>query len=148
MHEREMVNRLNFLARGFQHSQILFAALRANVFALLTEPRTAAEVAEARDWSPRGARMLLDGLVAIDLVENLGGGRYRNLDVAGTCLIPGCELDQTHILKHLSHSYANFARLDESLKTGGPVRSERDNRSEEELEAFILGADRLAQKTA
>jgi SAM-dependent methyltransferase len=148
MQPREMVNQLNQLARGFQHSQILFTALRSEIFSLLPEPATPADVAKARDWTERGARMLLDGLVAIGLVENRGDGAYRNTETARRCLVPGAPNDQTHILQHLAHSYGNFGRLDESVRSGGPVRSEREGRSEKELEAFILGMADLTKTTA
>ncbi len=148
MEPREMVNQLNQMARGFQHSQILFTALRNDVFSLLRAAALPAEVAAARDWPERGARMLLDGLVAIGLVENLGNGAYRNTETAELCLVPGAPNDQRHILEHLSHSYESFARLDESLRSGGPVRSEREGRTEEELKAFILGMADLTKTTA
>ncbi|MFP4502108.1 MAG: methyltransferase [Candidatus Hydrogenedentota bacterium] len=148
MEPREMVNQLNQVARGFQHSQILFTALRNDVFSLLRTAAVPAEIAAARDWPERGARMLLDGLVAIGLVENMGTGAYRNTETAELCLVPGAPHDQRHILEHLSHSYDSFARLDESVRTGGPVKSESEGRTEEELTAFIHGMADLTKTTA
>ncbi len=93
----EHLARINDLATGFTRSQILFAAVNGDVFSLLEEERTAGDVAAAHDWSPRGARMLLDGLVALDLVNKAVGG-YRNAPVASACLVPGCQAYQGNII--------------------------------------------------
>ena len=70
---RRFSERLEELMSGYQHAQILIRALQADVFHLLEEPRQAGAVAEKTGWHPRGARMLLDGLVALELVETKDG---------------------------------------------------------------------------
>jgi SAM-dependent methyltransferase len=147
MQPRELVNKLNVLSRGFQHSQILFCAVRHDVFSRLTTPATPEEVAAAHGWAPRGARMLLDGLVAIGLVQNKGGGRYVNTPDATLCLVPGSEYDQTHIILHHAYAYENYGRIDEAVSTGGPVKAESAGRTPEQLRAFILGMADLTKTT-
>lgn len=144
---RELVNRLNLLCRGYQHAQILFTALKAGVFQHLDTPRTAAEVAAAIGWDPRGVRMLLDGLVALELVAS-EHGRYRNLPIATQCLVPGAPADQTHILEHSANAYETWGKLARAVRTGEAVLRERPDRSPEELRAFILGMADLARQAA
>ena len=147
MNPRELVNKLNILSRGFQHSQILFCAIRQDVFSLLEHPATPDSVAVTRSLSPRGARMLLDGLVAVGLVQNLGDGRYQNTPEATLCLVPGAPHDQTHIILHHANAYENYGRIDEAVRTGGPVKAESGGRTPEELRAFILGMADLTRTT-
>lgn len=147
MGTREYVNKLNIIARGYQHAQILFTGLRAGIFAQLEEPRTPEEVAARLAWDARGTRMLLDGLVAIGLIEN-AEGHYRNTPIASQCLIPGAPADQTHILTHSLNSYETWGNLAQAVRTGKSVYEERPDRLPEELRAFILGMADLTRHAA
>lgn len=147
MNPRDLINRLNLLCRGYQHAQILFTALKAGVFQHLERPRTAAEVAECVGWDPRGIRMLLDGLVAIELVAS-ERGRYRNLPIAARCLVPGAPADQTHILEHSANAYETWGQLARAVRTGKAIMRERTDRTPEQLRAFILGMADLARHGA
>ncbi len=141
----ESIRRLDAMACGFQRAKILFTALEADVFERLKEDRTADEVASEVGWHPRGARMLLDGLVALELVEKVGG-RYRNGEIARDCLVEGAPRDQRNILRHKGYSWANWARLDELVETGGPAG--REERDEKETRAFICGMNDIARESA
>lgn len=146
MDTRDFVNRINLIARGYQHAQILFAAVRADVFRFLESPRNATELADALGWNARSAQMLLDGLLALELVT-LEDARYRNVAMASMCLVPGAPADQTHIMRHIAGSYEPWGLLEESLKTGAPALCERD-RDPEALRAFILGMADLTRHAA
>jgi SAM-dependent methyltransferase len=145
--EKTFAQTLEGLASGFQKSQILFTALRHGVFALLEHPQSAEDIAQAKGWSPRGARMLLDGLVAIHLVEK-DEGRYKNAMIASRCLVPGAPEDQTNILTHKANSYENYGRLYESIASGQPVREPGSKRSSEDQRSFILGMADTARESA
>ncbi|HNR32020.1 MAG TPA: methyltransferase [Candidatus Hydrogenedentes bacterium] len=147
MNPRDFVNRLNMLSRGYQQSQILFTALRGGVFRHLETPHTAAEIAAAVGWDARGARMLLDGLVALELAVS-EQGRYRNAPIASQCLVPGAPADQTHILEHAAHAYETWGRFLDAVRTGEAVSRERPDRPPEELRAFILGMADLTRHAA
>ncbi len=145
MQQPELVRQVDAISAGFQRSQILFTALRANVFSHLEEARTAEEVASALDWSPRGTRMLLDGLVALELLRK-DNGRYQNGDAASQCLVPGAPLDQTHILTHKANGWNSWAQLGEVVRTGEGLP--RKPRSEDQLRAFICGMNDIAKESA
>lgn len=144
---REWSSRIDALARGFTMSQVLFAANDAEVFSLLEKPRTAEEVAAERGLHPRGARMLLDGLVAMDLLAKRDG-RYQNLPVASACLRPGQPGYQGHIIRHLQHVSARWARLAEAVRTGTAPGVEETRPGPEQLRAFILGMSDIARWSA
>ncbi|MFA6242623.1 MAG: methyltransferase [Candidatus Hydrogenedentales bacterium] len=135
---REYGNALNALSNGFIHSQILFTAHRANAFAQLEEPRTAEEVARILGLDPRATRMLLDGLLALKLVEK-SHGRYSNGPAATACLVPGKPHYQGHILEHNANYWDICPKLIDAVRTGEPVRGPGASRTPEELRAFILG---------
>lgn len=141
----EEIVRLDQLAAGYQQSQILFAALRGNVFEHLREPVRAETVAGRVGWSARGTAMLLDGLVALGLVEKQDG-RYVNGREAAACLVEGATYDQRNILRHKGNNWDAWSRLDECVRTGhGP---HWENRGGGELRDFILGMQNIARQSA
>jgi SAM-dependent methyltransferase len=141
----EQIRILDRLSGGFQRAQILYTALEGGIFPQLEEPRDAEEMADLLGWDARGTRMLLDGLAAIGIVEKQNG-RWRNTEIASNCLIPGAPYDQTHILKHKAYGRNAWMRLPEAVRTGDKVGSE--DRSGEELRAFICGMNDIAKESA
>jgi len=139
--------RINEISTGFKGSMILFAANDAGVFALLEEERSADELAAVAGWHPRAARMLLDALVALDLIGK-SEGRYRNTPIASACLVPGGKAYQGHIIKHQQNGWDAWARLEVSLRSGTAVERDAHERSPEELRAFILGMRDTARISA
>jgi ubiquinone/menaquinone biosynthesis C-methylase UbiE len=143
----ELTRALDAITSGYQHSQILFSAVRGGVFALLVPTATAKSVAAALQWDPRGTRMLLDGLVALGLLYK-HGDLYANSETASLCLIPGAPLDQTHIIAHKAGGWNAWARLGEAVASGASPLGSRPDRSPGELRAFILGMDDIGRSSA
>lgn len=144
---QEMSGQLNEITIAYRRSCILFTALNADVFSQLQKACTADEVAAALNWDPRGTRMLLDGLVALKLV-NKQDGRYSNAEIAAECLIPGKPHYQGHIIRHNQGAWDAWARLPEAVASGDAVPRARPERSPEELRAFICGMNDIAQFSA
>ena len=117
---RGLTDRINALSKGFINSQVIFAANEAGVFPLLEEARSAEDVAEAVGWPPRSGRMLLDALVALELVTKTGG-LYRNAPIASMCLVPQGPAYQGHILRHHKYMSSAWLHLEVVLKTGRPA---------------------------
>lgn len=140
----ENIRRLDGLSGGYQRSLILFAAIRAGVFELLQTPRTAEDVAAAVGWHPRGARMLLDGLLALDLVEKTDGG-YCNAAIASACLVGGSQQDQRHIILHRANGLDKWLGLEEALRAGHGRPRERKPQA---LREFICGMSNIARDSA
>lgn len=147
LNPNDPIQQLNEIASGFQRSQVFFTALRAGVFDLLESEPDAMAVAERTGWTPRATRMLLDGLVALDLVTKTDG-RYRNGDAAKTCLVEGSPNDQRHIMRHRAHSWEGWTDLEGALKRGGATPDTQPGRDPEELRAFILGMADVGRSSA
>lgn len=142
-----LTGRINEIANGFEYSQILFVANEANVFAHTASPATAQTVADALGWDRRGVRMLLDGLVAMDLLVK-NGDTYTNTEVASTCLAPGGPAYQGDILRHKQHGYFDWGKLAECVRTGTGVPREGREQPPEELRDFILGMSNIGVMSA
>ena len=143
----EPVEALSRLTRGFMGAQVVFEAHAAGVFPLLEQARTAQEVAEAVGWPRRSARMLLDGLVALELVEK-DGDAYRNGPVAAACLVPDRPAYQGHIVNHHRNLMPRWARMGEALRSGGVAEPGGPDRGPKELRDFILGMSDVAKFSA
>ncbi|MFO7775348.1 MAG: methyltransferase [Candidatus Hydrogenedentota bacterium] len=137
---KQFAQRLDELASGYTRAQILFTANSAGLFDYLEAPASAEAVAQKLGWSPRGTRMLLDGLLGLGLVEKRDGA-YWNAPIASHSLVSSSAGYQGHILQHKAHGWDAWSRLDEAVAQGAPPPEGRTERNEEELRAFILGMD-------
>ncbi len=109
------------LATGIWAAGILGAAVGHAVFALLDSGEdTAGKLAKRAGISERGAQILLDGLVGLDLVE-LHGGAYRNTAEASAFLIEGRPAYIGGFAKVLLAEAGNWSALPEVVRTGAPV---------------------------
>ena len=135
--------RISEIANAFRQSQVLFSAHELGVFTLLEEPRTASDVAGLAQCSVRGMAMLLDGLVALELVQK-DHGRYRNAPVASACLVPGKVGYQGPIVNHTRRSWDTWARLGEAVRNGTGVKQGQHRADSAELRDFILGMGNIA----
>ncbi|HQN01819.1 MAG TPA: methyltransferase, partial [Candidatus Hydrogenedentes bacterium] len=143
---REWTGYINTIINGYKKSRILFTALNADVFEFLEAEISAADLAAAAGWSERGAGMLLDGLLAMNLAEK-HEGRYRNTPMARECLSIRGSAYQGNILRHNMSAWNAWENLEERVRTGTCApRAER--RTGEALRNFILGMSNIAQLSA
>lgn len=142
---RQWTGYVNNIANAYKKSQILFTALKADLFELLVSECSATDIAAKVGGSERGISMLLDGLVAIDLVQKKNG-RYKNLPIAQTCLTKGGSAYQGNILHHNLSSWDAWAALDERVRTG--TCAPRSERTGDALRNFILGMSNIATLSA
>ncbi len=143
----ELMGQVNTIANAYKRSQVLFTALDGNVFALLEQPATAELVADKTGWNPRGTAMLLDGLVALNLVTKENGA-YRNGEAASACLVPGAPAWQGDILRHTQASWPAWAELSKCVATGDCSSVREYELSGVALRNFILGMDNVASFSA
>jgi hypothetical protein len=142
----EPIQRLDQLSSGFQKSKILFTALQADLFESLRKPTSANEVATKKKWSTRGTVMLLDGLLALDLLKK-EDGKYVNSELAASCLVEGAPLDQRHILQHKANGWEPWSQLEDAVRTGTCVCEEGERR-DDDLRSFICGMQDIARQSA
>ena len=132
----------------FANSQILDAALEYDFFTLIHKGfRTADEVARAATTHPRATRIVLDGLIALALIEKKDG-RYSLLPVSEAFLVKGKPSymgDFRHVALALWDGMAN---LKQSLKTGQPL-SRMDTGGELQVwEKLVIGIIPIAEPVA
>ncbi|MFP4500903.1 MAG: methyltransferase [Candidatus Hydrogenedentota bacterium] len=142
----EFTGKISEIANAFKQSQILFWAVESDVFSLLEKPQEADNVAHIQHWDPHGARLFLDGLVGIGLVEKQNN-RYVNTPAASACLVPGKAAYQGAIIRHTENSWEPWARIGEAVRTGEGVVQGRQ-RAPRELRDFILGMGNIAMLSA
>lgn len=125
--------RIMQLATGCWATAILGAAANLAVFThLAAGVATAEKLAAQAGISERGAQTLLDGLVALELVE-LREGSYRNSAEAATFLVegqPGCV---TGFAKFMLADMGSWAELTEAARTGAPVKDTTADTAENPL---------------
>lgn len=143
---REWTGKVSNIANGYKMSLILYTAFDAGLFDLLESPRTAAGIAGELNWSERGTGMLLDGLVALDLIVKIDN-TYKNTEAASTCLAKSGEAYQGHILRHNHNSWNDWMLLEDRVRTG-TCEPKGENRTGAPLRDFILGMQDIATISA
>ncbi|MGD9872679.1 MAG: methyltransferase [Kiritimatiellia bacterium] len=115
-------NRIVEMASAFYESCVLFAASDAGIFAWLgkTGPANAETIAVALKLDVRGARLLLDACVALELLRK-DGDLYSNTPESGAFLVPGRPGDLSGAIRYNRDVYPAWGRLKELAATGKPV---------------------------
>lgn len=142
------------LARGFQASQMLLAAMNLGVFDHLEEPRSAVELAASIKANDRAVGIFLDGLTALGLVVK-GVDYYHNSEAASRYLVRGKEEYRGAILRHMGHTMRGWGNLEQTILVGHPPDREperwldaHEERSEQEVADFIWGMHAIARDLA
>jgi SAM-dependent methyltransferase len=127
----------------------LHAGVELEIFTILDgTPRSAVEVAQQCSSDPRGTAMLLDSLTALDLLEKLDNA-YVSTQFAATNLSKMSPGYLGHIIMHHHHLVSGWARLHESVQSGGPLRKDDSHGNDENLrESFLMGMFNLASQLA
>lgn len=111
---------------AYKKSALLRTGIELGVFAQLAErPSTADDVAAALDVAPRGARLLLNALAAIDVVVE-SDGVFGLAPWAAETLDPAREgyLGQLSRILTSRWEWEAMGRLPEAVRRGGPVIAE------------------------
>lgn len=126
----------------------LQAAVKLDVCSAIGQESLSAEaVARRLKGNPRGIATLLDALSAMKLLGK-DSGRYRNTAASAALLGKESPRYLGHIIMHHHHLAYSWLRLDEAVRAGRPLRSDRAARTEEEQETFLMGMFDLALPVA
>jgi ubiquinone/menaquinone biosynthesis C-methylase UbiE len=136
------------LLGDFGNSQILNAAIEYDFFTHIAHGHHGyEEIAHEAGTNPRATRIVLDGLIALAMVEKRGG-KYFLTPISETFLVrgkPSYMGDFRHVALALWDGMGN---LIETLKTGKPL-SRMDTGTELEVwEKLVLGIIPIAQPVA
>ncbi len=117
-------DRIMKMASAFYDSCVLFTASDAGVFKVLAERETATveQVSETLALDRRGARLLLDACVALELLEK-DGESYRNTPETGIFLVPGSPGDLSGAIRYNRDVYAAWGKLPDLVRSGKPVEA-------------------------
>jgi SAM-dependent methyltransferase len=108
-----VMNRLDEISNGFQAAKILLAAAELRLFDLLQSPGAPLqEIADQTSGSRRGLRILLDALVALELVSK-DGDLYRNRPEYEAELLEDSPGHYLAMLRHRNRMFRAWARLEE-----------------------------------
>ena len=115
-------NKILDLTNAFFDSCVLFAASDAGIFAKLDQLKQAncQTIADELKLNERGARLLLDGAVAIGLL-NKTDDLYENAPEASAFLVPGKPGDLSKAIRYNRDVYPAWGSLRDFANTGAPV---------------------------
>lgn len=137
------------LSGGYWGICALHAAVKLDVFTYLTEGAvTASEISRLTESDERGMAMLLNALAAMALLQK-SGNSYRAAPFAAEYLSKKSDSYLGHIISHHHHLMDGWNRLDEAVKSGGPVRTRSSHTDDETTrESFLMGMFNLASLAA
>ncbi|HUU85408.1 MAG TPA: methyltransferase [Phycisphaerae bacterium] len=127
-------------ASRYQASCILAAAADLDVFRLLADhPLTAQEAADRLTADLRGTTVLLDALVALELLDK-HDGRYALAADVEPVLTPDGADSVLAMVQHQANCLRRWAQLAEVIRSGKPAERKPSIRGEQADEAAFIGA--------
>lgn len=137
------------LSGGYWSACALHAGVKLDIFSGLDGAGlTAQEVAHLRKSNPRATGMLLDALAAMGLLEKKEG-TYTVTPFAARHLSKSSPGYLGHIIMHHHHLMSGWAKLDEAVTAGGPIRESVSHGDDETVrESFLMGMFNLASQLA
>jgi len=133
------------LSGGYWAASTLHAAVKLDIFTILSKnPATAADISGFNSSDLRGITMLLDALTAIGLLVK-DGVLYDVTPFSKKHLSKHSDGYLGHIIMHHHNLMPGWARLDESVQCGTPVRTNSSRTDDENgRENFLMGMFNLA----
>jgi precorrin-6B methylase 2 len=133
------------LSGGYWSACALHAGVKLDLF---SHAGTASELAQATASDERGLEMLLNALTALGLMEKYGD-RYSATTFAAEYLSRSSPSYLGYIIMHHHHLMDGWSRLDESVRSGVPIRRRVSHDADEsERESFEMGMFNLAMQIA
>jgi len=136
------------LSGHFWKTCALHAGVKLGVFSKVgSEALTAEEVAIRVNGSADGVARLLNALTAMRLLEKRNG-RFTCSPSVKARLSQDSPAYLGHIMMHHHHLMESWARLDQSVSSGRPIRERTSVSREEWRESFLMGMFNLAMALA
>lgn len=137
------------LSGGYWNNCVLHASVKLDVFTHLAQgAANAADISGRTDCDERGMTMLLDALAAIGLLDK-ADNLYSNTPSSETYLSKSSDKYLGHIILHHHNLMSSWVSLDESIKSGGPLRTNSARTVDDSArESFLMGMFNLASLAA
>jgi SAM-dependent methyltransferase len=136
------------LSGGYWMTCALHAGVKLNVFTEIGDRTAAADaLAQRLGADPRALEMLLNALTAMELLERKEGA-YRNTEISRVFLSESSPKFLGHMILHHHQLMESWAHLDESVKTGKPLRNRSSRDDDRWRENFLMGMFNSAMQQA
>ncbi len=137
------------LSGGYWSACALHAAVKLNIFTLVSNsPSDSQDISQQTGSDERSMAMLLNALSAMGLLEK-DGDLFSAPPFTTTYLSRDSEKYLGHIIMHHHHLMTNWARLDEAVDKGSPLRINSSRTDDETTrESFLMGMFNLASLAA
>jgi len=140
--------RLLALSGQYWQACALHAGVKLQLFTTIgREGRRAEQIAEMIETDVRALTMLLNALVAMGLLWKKGP-HFGNTEESRLYLDQSSKTYQGHIILHHHQLMPSWARLDESVRTGRPLRTRASFEDPEARQHFLMGMFNLAMGLA
>ena len=140
--------RLLQVSGSYWETCTLHAAVKVDLFTLLGDDSLdGEEIAGRPEGDLRGVSMLLNALTVMGLLSR-SDGKYTNTPAARSFLSRDSARYLGHMIRHHHHLVESWARLDQAVLSGEPIRERPTFAPEEFLESFLLGMHTLAMQLA
>lgn len=140
--------RLLKVSGSYWETCTLHAAVKVDLFTLLGDDSLEGEeIALRLEGDLRGVSMLLNALTVMGLLSR-SDGKYTNTTAARSFLSRDSERYLGHMIRHHQHLVESWARLDQAVLSGEPIRERPAFALDEFLESFLLGMHTLAMQLA
>jgi predicted O-methyltransferase YrrM len=134
--------------RGFQTSRVLLTAIELDVFTLVGNGVRLDEIASKLESDPRATGMLLDALVALEVLQKTNS-IYNNTPISERYLAAGARDDARAALLHSAHLWPRWSTLTDCVRKGTSVTyREMADRGDDWTTAFIAAMHRNAAARA
>jgi len=142
------IGRLMATSGSYWQACALHAGVKLDIFTQLGQETLDAETVTRRlQGDPRGVEMLLNALTAMQLLEK-HDGRFRNSEIARTALVKDAPQYMGYMIKHHHYLVDSWAQLDQSVRSGRPVRKSAAYADDDRRESFLMGMFNTAMGTA
>jgi len=146
--EKHTPGNLMEISGGYWKTCVLHAAVKLDVFTIIGDGQMTGEtVAQEAGADSRALIMLLNALVAMDLLLKTDN-HFANTDLARNFLSKDSPKYLGHIIQHHQQLMGSWARLDEGVKTGQPIRERASKTDDNWRENFLMGMFNMAMQQA
>ncbi|UCF91494.1 MAG: methyltransferase [Desulfobacterales bacterium] len=126
----------------------LHAAVKLDVFTVIGEGQfDSAEIAYKLKGEKKGVERLLNALAALELLSK-SHDKYGNTPSSLALLSQESPHYIGHIIRHHHHLMESWARLDQAVMSGRPIRDRSSHSQEEWRASFLMGMFNMAMRLA
>ncbi len=132
---------------SYWHALTVHTGVKLDIFTLIGDEQMHVEdVAGRLNADSRGVGMLLNALVALGLLARKNKA-YINTPFGRSFLVKTSPRYMGHMIMHHHHLVETWARLDQAVQSGKPVRKS-SGPSESERKSFLMGMFNMAMSIA